>query len=306
MERILIMKWINTVETIAEVEQAGTKGQWRIGDAIIRDLKDEGLLQNQVDSDGIPEIKGGVWEECTTKLAEKGIENAGTGKPFAYQYIGILFRTAYAFPRDERNAKFSWSVHRFAGTPQNLKNAITALRKVDKKVSTPNVAALIEHWADEADAKRQRELEKAKAKKTAAKKKKVTATEDKLATKDGAEREAAEARRQEAQREIEEATAVIKQAGGPPPYNANLDVDTSDVGALERWALYLGITANAMHMKQVAKKTLKEVEKVAHLLSNTEQQHIADGCNEVIEIMEHINKLVKRANPKLRVVGDAS
>ena len=210
------MKWINTVETIAEVEQAGTKGQWRIGDAIIRDLKDEGLLQNQVDSDGIPEIKGGVWEECTTKLAEKGIENAGTGKPFAYQYIGILFRTAYAFPRDERNAKFSWSVHRFAGTPQNLKNAITALRKVDKKVSTPNVAALIEHWADEADAKRQRELEKAKAKKTAAKKKKVTATEDKLATKDGAEREAAEARRQEAQREIEEATAVIKQAGGPP------------------------------------------------------------------------------------------
>jgi hypothetical protein len=297
------MRWINTIEVAAEVEQTGTKGRWRIGDAIIKDLKDNNLLQKSDAYMGSPyegQIEVSTFTDCAEKLQARGIEH--NGNPYSHQYLRDLFQTAYAYSRDDRNAKYSWDAHREAGSPANLKKAAAALNKLDKTVTIYNVRNLISHWASEADAERRKELERAKAKKKVAKAKKAKASEDKLATKDKSEREAAEKRRQEAQREIEEATREIKETGSPPPFNADLDVDTTDVNALERWAVYMGITAHTMVMKREAKKTLKELAKIANLLTNDEQQTIADSCNEIIGLLEEINTLVKRPAKRLAAI----
>ncbi len=295
------MKWINTVEAATEVEQAGNKGQWRIGDAIIRDLKENGLQFGSRTEGKIIEIKDDVFRDCATKLADRGIEH--NGNPYDSKYVRRLFQAALAFERDDRNPKYSWDAHREAGTPANLKKAAAALRVIGKSVSIYNVRALISHWAEEADAERKKELAKAKAKKDAAKKKKAKASEDKLATKDKAARDEADKRREEAQREIDEAKDAIKELGSPPPFNADLDVDTSDVSALERWAVYLSITQHTLMMKREAKKTLKDVERLAKVLTASEQQTIADGCNEVIAILEEINNVVKRPARKFAAIA---
>ena len=287
------MKWINTVEAITEVEQAGTKGQWRIGDAIIKDLKENGI-QFRGETEKIPEVTGDAFEDLATKLAEKGIENGHSGKPYTVPYMRLLFQTAYSYPRDERNPKYSWTVHREAGTPDNLKKAVTALKKISKTISQENVNALIGHWAEELDHQRRAAVAKAKDKKSEAKKKKAKAAEDKLATKDKKVRAEADAAREAAQREIEEANAAIKELGAPPPFNADLDVDVDDVSSLERWALLLGIHAHTLIMKREAKKALAAVGKIAALLTETEKQSIADGCNGIIAILEDINEAVKR------------
>lgn len=285
------MRWVNTLEAINDVEQAGTKGQWRIGDAIIKDLKEEGHFASRND-ETIPDIEGDVFEECAERLAEKGIEH--NGKPYSGLHIRNLFRAAYVFPRADRNDKYSWSVHAEAGTPENLKNAVTALRKISKTISKDNVRALIGHWAEEADEQRQKAVAKAKATKTEAKEKKAKASEKKLASKDSKVRAQADAARVEAQREIEEAEATIKELGAPPPFNSDLDVDTSDVSSLERWALLLGIHAHTLVMKREAKKALAAVGKIATLLTENEKQSIADGCNGIITLLEQINEAVKR------------
>lgn len=299
------MRWNNTVDTVVEVEQAGSKGQWRIGDAIIKDLKEEGYFASRND-ETIPEIEGDVFEECAGKLAERGVEREG--KPYSVLHIRNLFRTAYVFPRADRNDKYSWSVHVEAGTPDNLKNAVTALRKISKSINKDNVRALIKHWTEEADAKRRAEVATAKAKKDAATNKKKKAAEERLATKDKAVHAQADAARAEAQQEIKEAEATIKELGGPPPFNSDLDVDTSDVSALERWAVMLGIYAHTLAMKREAKKMIKAIGKIAASLTEDEKQSVADGCNEIIALLEGINESVKRPVRKLAAIqgGKAS
>ena len=67
------MKWTNTIEAVADVEQSKAKGQWRIGDAAIKDLKDQGYLGNASELGGPTQIETSVFVDCTEKLAEKGI-----------------------------------------------------------------------------------------------------------------------------------------------------------------------------------------------------------------------------------------
>jgi hypothetical protein len=295
------MRWVNTIETVSEVEQAGAKGQWRIGDAVTKDLKENDLLQKK-DSEivKLAPIKNSVFLDCAEKLREKGIEHKG--KPYSAPYIRALFQTAYAFERDERNPKYSWDVHREAGTPLNLKNAIVALRKTEKPITETNVRAIHSHWAEEAATKRKKSNTEARTKKKAGKAKLAKASQRKLAATTEEEKTQAEQERQEAKREIAEQTAIIVATGSPPPFNADLDVDTSDVSALERWAKYLAITAHTSKMKQEAKKMLKGLERIANLLEDSEQQTIADGCNDIIAILEEINTLVKRPARKLAAI----
>jgi hypothetical protein len=304
MERKTTMKWSNTVETIIEVEQIGRKAQWRIGDAIIKDVKEAGLLQkSDAQCDRHTGIKNSVFTECAEALAAKGVESI-KGNEYSGSHVRRLFETAYAFDRDERNSKISWECHRIAGTPANFKKAVATLRKLGKTISHYHVRDLISHWEAEAKAKRSKKKTEATAKKKKAKVEKKKVTEELLKTdpQDVAAREALTKRREELQQVIDDATKDIRENSGTPP-TTDLDVDTDDVGALERWAVYLTITQHTMRMKAEAKKMLADVAKISKLLTNSEQQTIADGCNGVIEILDEINELVKRPKPKLSVVG---
>lgn len=294
------MKWTNTIEVVAEVEQTKAKGQWRIGDAAIKDLKDNGYLGNADQFAGRTEIENAVFTDCAEKLAERGIEH--NGKAYDASYIRRLFQTSFAFPRDERNPKLSWETHNEAGTPGNLKNAATALRKMGKTLTKYNVRDVISHWAEEAAAKRRKDHEAAIAKKQAAKAKKAKASADKLRTKDEEKRAAAEAERQAAQKEFEEAVAAVKATGTPPAFNADFDVDTTDASELMRLALYLGLTVHVNTMKRAAKNMLKDVGVIAKHLTDSEQQEVADSVNEIIGILEDINALAKRPVRKLAAI----
>jgi hypothetical protein len=70
------------IETVTEVELSKAKGQRRIGDAIIKDLKDSGALENA--SQNRTDF-GAEFDECTQKLAERGVEY--DGKPYDSEII---------------------------------------------------------------------------------------------------------------------------------------------------------------------------------------------------------------------------
>jgi hypothetical protein len=297
----MAIKWNHTVEVITEVETAKAKGQWKIGDAIIKDLKDHGYLGSDAHLGGPSEIENTVFSDCTEKLAEKGIEH--NGKPYDANYLRQLFQTAYAFPRDERNSKYSWDAHHEAGSPTNLKNAATALRKMDKTVTIYNVRDVIKKWSNDAAAVRHKAHEEALAKKDAAKKKKAAASAEKLRTKDETKRAEAEAARVAAQKEFDEAKAAIKATGSPPPFNADIDVDVTDTSELVRLALYLGLTVHVNNMKREAKKMLKDVGVLAKHLTNSEQEEVSDSVSEIVAILEEINTLANRPARKYPVIA---
>lgn len=287
------MKWTNTVETIVSVEQSKAKGQWQIGDAIKKDLA---LAPGAKTQEDIPYAqKGNTFAECGEKLEAMGYYKYGA------QHLAKLYHTAIAFPRNDRNPDYSWDTHYEAGTPENLKNAATALRKVKKTVTKYNVRDIISHWSEEADTNRKAAVVEARAKKAKAKKEKAQASEEKLSAKDQAAKDKAEERRQEAQRQIEEAVDTIRTNGGPRKFNTNIEVDTDDIGALERWAVYIGVIAHTTIVKREVKKALKDLISIAKHLSDVEQQEIADSYNEIITISQDINELVKRPVRRLTV-----
>jgi hypothetical protein len=294
------MRWNHTIEVITEVEQTKTKGQWKIGDAVIKDLKDNDYLGNDAQLGRLTEIETSVFADCSEKLAEKGIEH--NGKPYSAVYIRVLFQAAFSFPRDERNPKYSWDAHNEAGTPTNLKNAVTVLRKLGKTVTIYNVRDVIAKWAADAVAGREKEHDAAVAKKKAAKQKKARASADKLRTTDETKRSEAEKARQEAQKEYDDAVNAIKASGGRLPYNTDFEVDPNDVGELERLALYLGISIHVTDLKNVAKKMLIDVRKLASRLTAEEQQEIADGVSEITVILDQINDLVEKPKRKVSVI----
>jgi hypothetical protein len=294
-----MMRWNHTIEVITDVETAKAKGQWRIGDALIKDLKDNGYLGNDVQKPWAS-IDSSVFTDCAAKLAEKGIEH--NGQPYSNTYVRDLFQAAYAFPRDERNPKYSWYAHANAGTPKNLKNVAAVLKKLGKTVTKYNVEDVISKWSGDARVEREKEHDAAVAKKEAAKEKKAKASADKLRTKDEAKRAEAEKRRQEAQREFEEAKAAIKESGGKLPYNADFDVDPNDVGALEQMVIFLAITAHITVIKRETKKMLVDVQKAAKVLTAHEQQEVADGVSDITAILDQINDLVNRPKRKVSVI----
>lgn len=289
------MKWTNTVEAVIEIERAGTKGQWRIGDAIVKDLREAGFGKA---NEKVNEINRGDFSELAERLKDKGI----APKRYSPQHCKLLLNTALSFDRNERDERYSWSVHRMAGTPANLKKAIAALHKVDKKITPDNILSITDHWRDQADAERRKRLAKARADKEKAKADKAKASRDKLATRDPDKRAAADDAIEEAKRQIKETTRAIKEAGGPPPFNADLNVDTSDISELRAWAIYFDIVLHTREMERQAKLTIAGVSKVADHLSEDQQQEIADGCNRIIDVLKSINELVKRPAHRLAAI----
>jgi hypothetical protein len=294
------MRWTNTISTAADFEQAQAKGQWKIGDAIIRDLKENNVLDK---SGELGRAQTEIFSECSEALRAKGIEHNGKG--YETGYVRSLFLTAFNFPAADRNLKFSWDTHCEAGTPETLKKAATALRKIGKTITKYNVRDLVGHWVEEADRTRRTTVKDAKSKKDTAKAKKAKAAEDALKAKTTAEREEALTRRKAAQREIKEATATILEAGSAPPFNPDL-VDTEDTSALQRWAIYMGILAHTERMKTEAKKALADVTRMVADLSDGEREHIEEGCKEVITIVDKINALVKRQPTLSSIKGGKS
>jgi hypothetical protein len=296
------MKWTNTIEVAGEVERAGAKGQWQIGDAIYKDLKENKALdsrQRAVPAGAPPKIKGASLKPCADVLAAKGIEHKG--KPYTIKYLHDLFRTAWCFDDDERNPKYSWDIHQDAGHPTNLKKAITALHKTGEPVTRANVRSVMKLWREEATRKRKQKLTTARNTKEKAKADKVKATKDRLAAKDDTARNEAERRRQQAIKEIETAKKEMAANIGAPPFNAELKVDVTDVNALERLAVYMVVGARATRMMKLAEATLADISKVSKALTAAEQQGIADGCDAIISILNNIKEIVERPTSRLVV-----
>ena len=274
------MQWKNTIDTVVKVETALAKGQWQIGDAIKKDARD-GAVTNE-------EIPVKAFDECGAKLVSMGYQN------YSGRYLNRLYDTARAFPPDERNPAYTFTVHYEAGTPANLKLLVTALRKFKKPITSDNVHDLRVRWAEEARDERQKVADAAAKKKADVKAKKKKATEKILAAKDDDAKAQAKVEREEAIREIEELTAVIKQNSGTPALNTDLDVNVEDVDSLRRWASYMRIEVHISKMRKTALDTLEEITTIANMLSERERQAVEAGCTEILEILEQIRTAADR------------
>ena len=275
----------HTIEAIASAD----KSQWKVGDAIKRDLKEEHPdifkeISKLSNFDSFPKPPRGFFTERAERAKALGFDQYNASE------LGKLYHTACAFGPGDR-LEYAWSAHFEAGTPANLKKAATALKKIGKKVTGPDIHHLVGVWADEEAAKRDKKSTKAKDTKKQAETELAKTSEQKLAAKNEAEREAAEQRRQQLLQEIEDADEAIKANGKVTP-RTDFNVDEADPSALEEWAIYLGVVAHTGIMQREGEKALKDLAKLADRLSPEKMKRLADGFNEIIEIANKLNQMV--------------
>jgi ParB-like nuclease domain len=283
------MRWTNTVETVVEVEASQAKGQWKIGDAIAKDLDLTAAVK-----------KGEVYAECANVLEQKGFDK------YTPQYLRILHCTAEAYPRSERDDRYSWDAHKEAGTPDNLKQAVAALRKLNKTITIYNVRWLMAGWREKASEERRRENEAARREEAAAKNEAAKAAERALAAKNKADKEKAKKDRDEAKQKAKQANQRKKKTSKTPKYNEDVKSDLQDESTLRAMALYFGITMHAKKMQAEANKALMDLDKIAEHLTPVQIKEINDAYQQVIVICQQI-KSKASGKPNLRsVTGGAA
>jgi hypothetical protein len=277
----------NTLQAVTATEQAAAKSQWTIGDAIVKDLKAAGLVKTSPNAESaLEDVSYKTIEQCVEQLEAKGFDKYSTS------YCTKLYRTAHAFPRNDRNLEIGWEAHYEAGTPSNLAEASTALRRLKKSITGPNMRWLMGEWREKADAERKEANQGAKAKKATAKKKKADAAARKLAAKDKAAREQAEQDRQQAQAEADAADEQIKKTASAPSYNADVATELQDKGTLEVMAVHLGIT---VHLREIEKRTrtaLKELEDIAEHVTPAMVAEISAATTKITDLIEEIKATV--------------
>jgi hypothetical protein len=279
------MRWTHTVETVVDVEASQAKGQWRIGDAIAKDLAGTAAV-----------LTAKIYEECAILLAQKGFDK------YTPQYLGFLHRTAEAFPRGERDDRYSWDAHREAGTPENLKQAATALRNLGKTITIYNVRWLMAGWREKAADERRKENEAARREEAAAKKEATKAAERALQAKDKADKDKANEERAAAKQKAKEANERKKQTAATPKYNTDVATDLQDENTLRAMALYFGITMHAKKMQVEANNALTDLDKIAEHLTPVQIKEINDAYQQVIAICQQI-KSKARGKPHLHAVA---
>jgi hypothetical protein len=285
-------KWTNTIETVVKIEAAQAKGQWQIGDALEKDLRDRTIPKEK-----IPKIPRGIFEECGKRLAAMGY------RQYNAAHLAQLYRTAKAFKPAERT-DYNWDIHRRAGTPSNLKRLVAALKKFKKDITGENVQSLREQWTEEAKEARQKIADAAAKKKDAARNRKTKATEDLLAAKDKEAKAKARKEREDAIKEIDELTETIKENTGAPPVNTDLDVNVEDVNSLRRWAVYLRIKMRISKMSKEANDALEDVTQITSMLSENERDAVEKGCTEILGILEKIMAVADRKKPYIKLVKE--
>ena len=205
----------------------------------------------------------------------------------------ILCTTAQAFPHGERNKEISWDAHFEAGTPNNLAEASAALRKLKKKISSPNMRWLMSEWREKADQERKRENEAAKASRATAKAKKAAASARKLAAKNKAEREAAEAERRRAKEEEVAAAERVRKSDFPTPsYNTDVAAELQDKGTLEVMAVHLVVTSQLGEVERRTRVALRQLADIAEYVTPAMIAEIETATAKIIAAVEEIKSTV--------------
>jgi hypothetical protein len=272
------MRFPNTLETVAGVELAHLKGQWKIGEAIQDDLKTVDLRVSR---------KMTVLQDCSVQLVAKGFRKYGA------RYLGQLYDTAIAFPRGERDDRYSWDIHYRAGTPENLRKAATALRKLDRTINEENVQWLMQEWREKEKVERAEANAKAEAEREAARKKRQKAAEDALKAKDKEARKKARQEHQKAKAEELAAKQRATETAKAPKVNEDVTTDLQDQNTLTIMALHLGITQRAKQIEKLAKLSLEEVRKIEDSITPEMAAQIVDGVELIIDIVNQIKTTVR-------------
>lgn len=282
------MRFTHTIAAVTAVEEAHIKGQWRIGDAIAADLRAAGYVFNP--AAGLKEIPKSVWQECSEQIGKVQARE----RDYAPLYCGVLCRTAVTFPRDERNPKYSWDAHAEAGTPNNLREAASALRKlkVPRSVTIYNVRWIMQEWRDKADVERRKANAQARADREKAKEERRKAAEAALKAKDKAAKDAAKKARDAAKQEEQAAKQRVLDTASPPKRNEDVQTSLQEPGTLDVMSIHLGITIRAKQIEKLARETLKEIVRIQDAMTPAMIKEIVTGTARIITVCQEINETI--------------
>ena len=289
--------WANTIAAITDVEQAGAKGQWRIGDALASDLAAMGYGKKVKSStvDDFRKMPKATFKECVEELRARGFDD------YTVEHLRKLHNTARAFSHNERHQEISWATHVCAGTPANLNRAIEALRKLGKTVTPINMQWMMQEWLSEAMNGRREKHAAACVAKAAAKAKGKAAAEKQLAATTEAEKEAAQKERQEAKREAAEADKQIIATAGAP--RGDINAPMPKIHALEAAAMFLVAGARADKIKKLEKQALDELDQVLDQIGIDTRQRLLENYTRVVDLAhEIVGRLGGPTHKKFQVV----
>jgi membrane protein involved in colicin uptake len=181
----------------------------------------------------------------------------------------------------------SWSTHDKAGTPENLKQVLTALRKLHLPTLKENVQMVMAEWRRKDEETRERQGVEAEKKQQTAKADKKAARERARKAKSDAERRAAERAAEEAERREEEARQQAAQAA-KAPRGKDITTEMPPQSELSIKAVFLKIDADAQIMVKTLQQNLKMLDDVADQLDTDFSEAIIEHHTKVVTLAKQI------------------
>lgn len=259
-----------------EAAKAAEKSQWKIGDALVREVEDE---------DNSVRGLHAVAEE----LAQHDID-------YSPNYLGQMRITSAAFPRDRR-LDLPWKVHTEAGNPDTLDVIVKAARRDGQKVTKWYVADVLRQLREEANREREKEIAAAnreaakaeEAERKAREKEAVAQTErEKQAAKRA--RQAATDRKRQAQAKAKAAKSYPKKRDRTPPHEDNVSILRATAG----------VKANGGHAKRLATESLKLLKHGVGDLSPGIIAGLTDAAMSAANAWTEVANFVRSATPDKR------
>jgi site-specific DNA-cytosine methylase len=269
---------------VLDAVQKAERGPWGIGDALVKEIAVSGantIRQKIVGgSDGL----GPLFEACSRYLKSKGYE-------YTIGHLRDLRTTSDRFPRSTRVEGVSWTAHDRAGTPENLKQVLTTLRKMHLPTLQENVEMVMAEWRRKDEEVRERKGAEAEKKRQAAKEDKKAARERARKAKSDAEKRKAERDAEEAERREAEARREAAESA-KAPRGKDITTEMPDQDELSVKASLMKISADAQSIAKTLKQNLKMLDSMDEL--------DADFAESIIEHHTEIVALAKQIADRFR------
>jgi hypothetical protein len=239
------VKFPLTLEAAQDLERLEGRGQWKIGDALLKECGPPGESSK---TDGSRAKLDAVVQE----LFEHGLE-------YDIRYIASLREVAFNFPKASRDPTVSWSVHRHAQTPEILQAIVQGAGK--KRITNAYVTDVRDRWTERERAQQERDrkaaLEKARRDAEAAEKAEAEARKRAREAEDEAERARLKKEADEARKRKNLAKDTIRENRNAPKKSNKKTTTAPPVGEVGGMAIEAKVIAQALNALAMAKETKK-------------------------------------------------
>lgn len=247
---------------------AAEENLWKIGDALLTDITDEGILKQQL-------------KEAVIELAKNGLHYTPT-------YLGIIRKTAKQFPANQRRNDVPFHIHRLACTTENLDTIVDYANKSGEKLTEKFVRAILWQMLEQEKKKREELKNQATAAKEKAKAEKQAAIELIKNSTEQTVIDAAVLEKKRAEKEYRNALQQEKNIKVPP------ESRTIPIEALPSLVGRSGLMLAAEESTAQARRAERLLEKYIDTMPSEMIDGLLDSFVEVLECWQKNANMLRR------------